>query len=344
VFEIGSSNVSTINGNEDISFQSFHFGYNAAEASTAIPVVNNLLHKVHDLLERWPGNHILFEIVRAGDHILRMSSKSSLYQILVNIENLSRKSQAWEQVSSREFSIATELKSISKLIIKWRKLELKSWPSLLKYQEDCIEKSASKWWLRLYSAIAKHDTFAGEASTTWINGKYVQDKSAENTGLKELYDVLDTFIRTSNVGEYKIRLKFLKMFSNQCLTQANFEGKAGYKRVGHFLEHVYRYHLQHQLLIDDTHRQIKSPVEKKLTDHLKLSKWDDQTYYSLKESSEKSHRILYRIVKEYKNRLLMPIDQLIDVNVNSNGGAGGSENLQDVNVYLKILGTTSTTV
>ena len=97
--EIGSSNISAINGNEDISFQSFHFGYNAAEASTAIPVVNNLLHKVHNLLQRWPGNHILFEIVRAGDHILRMSSKSSLYQILVNIENLSRKSQAWEQVS-----------------------------------------------------------------------------------------------------------------------------------------------------------------------------------------------------------------------------------------------------
>ena len=34
--------------------------------------------------------------------------------------------------------------------------------------------------------------------------------------------------------------------------------------------------------IENTHKQMKSPIEKKLTDNLKLSKWDDQSYYSLK--------------------------------------------------------------
>ena len=59
----------------DVSFQSFHFGFDVAEASKAVPVVNSLLTKVHELLQRWPGNHILFEIVKAADHVLRMSAK-----------------------------------------------------------------------------------------------------------------------------------------------------------------------------------------------------------------------------------------------------------------------------
>ena len=88
-----------------VSFQSFHFGFDVAEASEAVPVVNNLLTKVHELLQRWPGNHILFEIVKAADHVLRMSAKSSIYQILVNVETLSRKSQAWEQVSSKSIAL-----------------------------------------------------------------------------------------------------------------------------------------------------------------------------------------------------------------------------------------------
>ena len=42
----------------------------------------------------------------------------------------------------------------------------------------------------------------------------------------------------------------------------------GRGRIRRFLEQIYRYHLQHQTLIDDAYKQIKSPVEKKLTDHL----------------------------------------------------------------------------
>ena len=34
------------------------FGFDV-EALKAVPVVNNLLTKVHEL-QRWPGNHILF--------------------------------------------------------------------------------------------------------------------------------------------------------------------------------------------------------------------------------------------------------------------------------------------
>ena len=260
--------------------------------------------------------------------------KSSIYQILVNLETLSRKSQAWEQVSSKQYSLVNQLKSISKLIIRWRKLELKSWPTLLKYQESCIDRSAKKWWLRLYSAIAKHSTITEEKTSTWVYGKTAGSNFTENYELKDLYDVLDTFIRTANIGEFKIRLNFLKIFSRQCLLASKYGDKVGHGRVGRFLEHLYKFHCQHMSLIENTHKQMKSPIEKKLTDHLKLSKWDDQSYYSLKESSEKSHRVLYRIVKEYKNKLLMKVDQIIDANVNSNSGAGGSESFVDVNTLL----------
>ena len=36
-----------------------------------------------------------------------------------------------------------------------------------------------------------------------------------------------------------------------------------------------------------------------LQEQVKLHKWDEQTYYSLKESAAKSHRILFKILCEF---------------------------------------------
>ena len=48
----------------------------------------------------------------------------------------------------------------------------------------------------------------------------------------------------------------------------------------------------------------KAPIERRLRDEAKLARWDEQTYYALVESAEKSHRKLSQLVGEYERSVL----------------------------------------
>ena len=318
------------------SFQSFHWGTNVKEAKTAIPAIQALLRRTKTLVEAWPGNHVLLDIISCADRVLRMKASCSMFHMLSAVENLTRVCQLWEQVASKELRLEKEISTLSKLIVKWRKFEVDCWPDLLAYQESCIEKAALKWWPHLYSLMSsKSNDFSDSdfdltSLDQWLS---FAPSSGEliPSPWKNLYDALDSFIRTSSLGEFKIRLKMLKQFGEQSL----LESKVGYQtekvRVGRFLLHLYQFHSQHCVLVENVIARLRMPIEKKLNDHVKLSAWDEKTYYSLRESSEKSHRKLFQLVKEYKTILSAPVATYIDESVNSNAGAGGHDDLGDLN-------------
>lgn len=49
---------------------------------------------------------------------------------------------------------------------------------------------------------------------------------------------------------------------------------------------------------------MKKPIEEKFKDFLKLAKWDYSNYYRLKESVEKSHKTIVKILKEYEVNMM----------------------------------------
>ena len=315
------------------SFEEFHWMSNPQEILNIMPVLHGLIFKVKKLLDLWPGNNILLDIARTADRILRLPTSSSMFQVLSKVENLTRVCQLWQQVTRKEDSLNIELSSISKLIIKWRKHEINCWSNLLEYQDNCMLKKGLKWWFHLYGLLSNNSYNGGSEENLSMNEWIVkQAKPPVDSPWKDVYDALDSFIRTSPLGEFRLRLEMLKRFSDQCHMEAESNFCPAKKRVGNFLFHLCRYHSQHIALVDDLIKTRRQPMEKKLIDHVKLSKWDEQSYYSLKESAEKSHRTLFRIVREYKKILELPVAPFIDQHVNSNEGAGGVDNFQDLRV------------
>ncbi len=47
-------------------------------------------------------------------------------------------------------------------------------------------------------------------------------------------------------------------------------------------------------------------------DQVKIQKWDEQSYYSLKASAEKSHAVLHKLVCEFDEVLRSPVATLLD--------------------------------
>eukprot|EP01084_Bolivina_argentea_P006698 12686_1 len=142
-----------------------------------------------------------------------------------------------------------------------------------------------------------------------------------------VFDALDTFLRTSTVGEFEGRLYLIRAFSGQLacssrllngeggndnnaidgssaretgLGRCNAQELSIYQhRLSLLLLRLWRHYHQFYASVKAYRDNSKAPIEKSILDEVKLGKWDDQTYYSLAEASQRTHRKLTRLLKAY---------------------------------------------
>ena len=78
------------------------------------------------------------KLARVADRVRRMPLHSPLAAVLAGVELTLRKAQDWEQHAHRGVSLKDELRSLSALVVRWRAVELKSWPQLLDAREGAF--------------------------------------------------------------------------------------------------------------------------------------------------------------------------------------------------------------
>lgn len=49
-------------------------------------------------------------------------------------------------------------------------------------------------------------------------------------------------------------------------------------------------------------KEIRKPIEKELKDFVKIAKWNDINYWSVKETVEKTHRTLHKFMRKFEVR------------------------------------------
>ena len=65
-------------------------------------------------------------------------------QALVGVELLLDKAHVWEENASHHVSLSAELDGAARLVTRWRKLELASWPLLLNAARTQHEETANQ--------------------------------------------------------------------------------------------------------------------------------------------------------------------------------------------------------
>lgn len=68
----------------------------------------------------------------------------AISQVLNGLELLFLKTQLWEDVASKEVSLLEHLTVVKSLIRRWRRIELDSWPSVMRAKEVKMKKEALK--------------------------------------------------------------------------------------------------------------------------------------------------------------------------------------------------------
>ncbi|KAG4304078.1 hypothetical protein PORY_002442 [Pneumocystis oryctolagi] len=266
----------------------FYKDSNIEESVKLCSVLKDLKCKVQQFLEEWPENFILHEIMTRSDIILKLGIEVPLARSLIALEQLYSTVDQWRLVESSKCSLDANMEDLRDLIIKWRKFELSCWNDLfnLEDKEKCNEVAV--WWFYLYENLIYRKS---ESFLTGDLEKY----------MNELVSLLDQFIISSPLGQFEERLKLIGVFSNHLAIL----GKTGFleKKTLLILKNLVGLYSLYIPKIRNAIHQGRIPLEASIKETVKLASWKDINVFALRESTRKSHRSLYKVVKKYRELL-----------------------------------------
>ncbi|KAM3579719.1 AAA ATPase midasin [Umbelopsis sp. WA50703] len=273
----------------------FYQSENVGEAKRIYPILNAMKIRVLDLLDQWPEHAVLQQLVVVIDRLLGFPIVSPIAKLLTGIELLLQKSEDWEAYASKDVSIKEHRDAVVALIVSWRQLELNSWPKLLAAQEQYSQDGSYKWWFHLYDTVITTSVQTGS-----------DEKNTENT--KNLLSVLDHFLQSSPIGEFKSRLNMVDSFRHHLDVESHFTDRAGgsgtnYKILSTILYNVHEYYSQFSSAVQAMLERLRKPIEKELKDFVKIASWKDVNIYALRQSAQKTHKQLHKCIRKYKDVL-----------------------------------------
>ncbi|NXI53175.1 MDN1 protein, partial [Chloroceryle aenea] len=257
------------------------------------PVLDNFAKEVNGLLQEWPEHPVLVQLLVVMDRIRSFPLSSPLSKFLNGLEILLAKAQDWEENASRALSLRKHLDLVTQLIIQWRRLELNCWSvSLDNIMKQHVEKS-TKHWFSIYQMIEKYVQEQTEANT----------EETEQMDLKALVSTLQAFIEGSTLGEFHARLQVLLVFHCHVLLMPQVAEK---DVLCNILWNLYNYYKQFSECVEARIAELRQPIEKELKEFVKISKWNDVSFWAIKQSVEKIRRTLFKFMKKFEAVLEEP--------------------------------------
>lgn len=281
----------------------FYFDPNYQELKNGATVIASLYKRLEAISEEWPDQMVVKHLMEKCQSILEVDSRSPVAKILTLVEQLLIQSEDWEMYSNRDNSIKIYQEQLIRLIVAWRRLELSCWQTLLDSQAANFIAEVSQWWFRLYDAVIR-----GTASAV------DQDPEGETHSidqyLKSLIPLIDDFITASPLGQFDARVKLVHSFEKYVVAIAPSKSplhRLAFQRVGRILHSTRRYH---DLFSEKLRKNLldeKVTLEKEVKAFIKLASWKDVNVQALKQSAQRTHRHLYKIMKKFRDVLRQPV-------------------------------------
>ncbi|KAK3603576.1 hypothetical protein CHS0354_028005 [Potamilus streckersoni] len=290
---------------------------NVSEVIQCQPVLDHFVLRVNQLLSQWPDHPTLKQLLLIVDRILGFPVVSPIIKFLTGLELLLQKAQDWESNASRHVSMVTELGEISALIVQWRKLELNCWNKALDNELKKVHQQASKWWFYLYQIImaALQDESKSNDPQGDVQGHSTSESKKSNkgessgSGQSELVKTLQQFVEQSSLGDFQVRLDMLLAYHCQLVTMETTPIQG---MLMSLFWNLYQFYSQFSSVVKDELTRLRKPLEKEMKGFVKIARWSDMNYWSLKQTTEKTHRTLHKYIKRFQDILKQPVKGILD--------------------------------
>ncbi|XP_066464567.1 midasin isoform X2 [Eleutherodactylus coqui] len=261
---------------------------NIQQVTLCQSVLSRFSGEVNKLLEEWPDHPALAQLVVIIDRIQGFPLSSPLSKFLNGLEILLAKSQDWEENASRNLSLRKNLDEITQLIIQWRKLELNSWSLSLDNAVNRHAEKSHRHWFSIYQLVENYLQVEQE------------QENDQKQSLQSVTKTLEAFVEGSTLGEFRSRLHMILVFHCHVLLVPQTSRKDS---LCSLLWNLYHYYKQFLPSVEAKINELRKPVEKELKDFVKISKWNDVSFWSVKQSVEKTHRTLFKFIKKFEAAL-----------------------------------------
>jgi MoxR-like ATPase len=310
----------------------FHTDRFGSELLTCAEPLKRLISRCSELLVQFPGNEILVHVCTLAVKLSNYHISTPLGKMLASLELLYRNAYEWESYAAKHVSMAEEISRLGSVIGKWRTLELQSWDHLLRVkEEEYIHKAANSWFPLTSSLLefwplepsdvdmqpcAPTDCFYSYESLipSWMMNHRLQAKTPDlDSTLINLFDTLDLFLKSCTVGEFPTRLHLVRLCALRLSrSTASNEPSLAKKSAFFVVFNLWKFYDQFLPSIRKFQEILKSPIQKRISDEIKISKWDQLSSYGLIEHSERIHRKLNKIIRQYQSDVLdYPVSSIL---------------------------------
>ena len=270
----------------------FHHDANPKEVAKAYLPLDMLISRTSELLNAFPGHSVLIALVRVADHVRKLPlSTTSVGKAMHGLEIILRKAQEWEQHASSLVKLGTPLQDVSELVARWRKLELSSWGTLLDARCRRFALRARRSWPRLYNILVngvthnetctpslQHDWLVEAPGWVWKDLKtdmgtaFVTSSGCHEVGkaLFDLSQLMDRFLLSSSLGEFKERMDLVETFAAQlylmtCHSELVQPWRA---KVMRMLVALLSFYKQFVPILESKLSDLRRPIESRLKDEV----------------------------------------------------------------------------
>ncbi|KAF7997921.1 hypothetical protein HCN44_009319 [Aphidius gifuensis] len=279
----------------------FYKSSNIEEIRQCLPILEKIKERVNIYLKQWPEHPTLTWIHTIIQRVCKFSILSPVSRFLTGLELLLVKMREWEENAHSGVSLCEYSNTLTQQIIDWRKLELNSWKGCLNAAFDRLKLKTSKWWFLIYAVVEAYINQSSiDTSIYNDNNNDNNDKSDEKIDAKKLIDRLEIFMRQSPLVEFQSRLDLLYTFHAHAFY---FKPSNERTELIAIFWNIHNYYSQFLTDVQNKITSIKMPIEKKLKDFVKIARWNDINYWSVKETVEKTHRTLHKYIREYETGL-----------------------------------------
>uniref|UniRef100_A0A8C9U2F8 Midasin n=1 Tax=Serinus canaria TaxID=9135 RepID=A0A8C9U2F8_SERCA len=161
-----------------------------------------------------------------------------------------------------------------------------------------VRRSLSCWSVSLDNIMKQH---VEKSTKHWFSiyqmiEKYVQEQT-EQMDVKTLVSTLQAFIEGSSLGEFQARLQVLLVFHCHVLLMPQVAEKDVLCSI---LWNLYNYYKQFSECVEAKITELRQPIEKELKEFVKISRWNDVSFWAIKQSVEKIRRTLFKFMKKFE--------------------------------------------
>ncbi|KAJ6959314.1 midasin isoform X1 [Populus alba x Populus x berolinensis] len=288
----------------------FYKDSNAPMMAKMVKLVANLEQQIHSLLSEWEDHPGLQKIMDTIQMLLAIPVETPLAKALLGLQFLLNRARTLQENESK-FPLSDQLEPISALVCSWQKMEFDSWPALLHEVQEQYDINAGKLWFPLFSVL--HHSHSGD-----IAG---YEQSTIERHVPNI--ILEEFIRTSSIGEFRARLQLLFSLHGQitvgrCLDVQNYSSMRQEKNL-QILYNVFGYYIQFLPSILENIEANRKGIEMELKDILKLFHWERTEICLSVENSKRTRQKLRKLMLKYTDLLQQPVMLILDREVQQKG-------------------------